>query len=166
MTWVPTNVRRMSDVLLGAVIALIGSLGAPWIKDAIERRSRAREQLRADTRGEVLNLISALTQLQQARLFGPRDANFVRAHSDAAVAGTRLAIVTPARDHHELGRAVAFTIETLSNAEHRQAVIAAMQTCVTVLEMWARGAVHGKKIGDEYSRWLSENLQSSTTAAE
>jgi hypothetical protein len=156
----------MSDVLLGAVIALIGSLGAPWIKDAIERRSRAREQLRADTRGEVLNLIAALTQLQQARLLGPRDATFVRAHSEAAVAGTRLAIVTPARDHHELGRVVAFTIESISNSEHRQAVIAAMQACVTVLEMWARGAIQGKRIGDEYERYLKENLEASATGAE
>lgn len=57
-------------LVIGAVIALIGSVAAPWIRDVVERHHQTRLDYREQTRDTLIDYQAALVSLIRAVMGG------------------------------------------------------------------------------------------------
>jgi len=149
----PTTAALVGAAIGAGASIIAGTLG-PWVKDAIERRARARSELRSLTRNEILSVIAALSALHGVRITRPRDEVYVEHHTAAAVAITRLVLVLPERDRSELQKMLGFALDTISSSESRPVMRVALQSAAWVLEEWFRGSLRGSAVGDAFARTL------------
>ena len=142
--------------VLGAVIALIGAIGAPWVRDVTTRRFEERRQRTAAIRsGVVTHLESLLHAHEQGLTSDERTNRIIAAH----VTGVQLAALLSAEEavvEHIGEEAMALTPDLHRSPEarlHSLALVTAYQ--MTVLG-WVRGAIPTAQVRDVYNGWCAQ----------
>jgi hypothetical protein len=123
----------MSDgwaIVIGAAIALVGSIGAPWAKEAADRKGRVREAQRLALREVIEDLVDAIAEGMLARTDLERGA----AVRKATVLSTRFSLLLDGKDGG-LESIVVHTIVGITTSKAAN-LTSAMQIA---LHRWFRG---------------------------
>lgn len=141
-TELPIRLRRWDRVILmdsgwaivvGACIALVGSIGAPWLREWASHRADEKRARQDDLRGYIVELIERLTDVLIAIRNG-KPTGFAKAA--AATTGTKIALLLT-RHETAIERMIATTINQLSKEDPGK-YISALQS---QLHRWYRGEV-------------------------
>ncbi|MFE2772270.1 hypothetical protein [Microbacterium resistens] len=142
--------------VLGAVIALIGAIGAPWIREVVTRRSVDRREREVAIRTLVVAHLEAVIRAHEVGLPpGKRSNRILAAH----VTGVRLAALLNADEAviEYIGEeAIALTPNLNSGEEGVRLASLALVTAyqMTVLA-WIRGAIKTRAVRETYNQWCA-----------
>lgn len=143
-------------VVVGAVIALVGAIGAPWLRDAVTRRrsmERERQELLRDAIAEHLDAV--ILAHGRSASASERTDLILRAH----VAGVKLALLLNSKEViiEQIGEeaiALAPAIDTGEDVRIKGLVLVTAYQ-MTVLG-WVRGEIPTSHVRGAYNSWCVE----------
>jgi hypothetical protein len=132
-------------IVIGAAIALVGSIGAPWVKEAVERKSR-----RAESRREQLRLAIEEFIEQVSSVVGDRAAGHLPSRTPALSTATRIALLLDEKDA-PVEQMLPVVVIAAKDGVHEAAALGAFQAAV---HPWFRGDISSKTALDAFVKQL------------
>jgi hypothetical protein len=141
--------------VLGALIALVGAVTAPWVREVITRRSEERRERTEAIRAHVVSHLEALINVHAQGLSAAERSNRILA---AHVTGVRLAALLTAEEaivEHIGEEAMALTPD-LEKGDVRLLSLALVTAYQMTILGWIRGATPTSQVRDSYNSWCGE----------
>ncbi|WP_137750131.1 hypothetical protein [Microbacterium sp. SGAir0570] len=137
-------------VVLGAVIALIGSSVVPWIRESLAERSRAKRAQEERRRTAMIDVIET-TSAGAAALIMDDDPAFLAAYSARTAAVTRLMLECDEADRRHLWK-----VNTRAAGKSRRNAPEAARAFHLVMVDWYAGTVPADKLLERFDEELRE----------
>jgi hypothetical protein len=143
-------------VVIGAVIALVGAIGAPWIRESVQARRLAERARRDDLRVAINAFLAAAIAVHQRDKRRDREAAIL----EASVAGARVSLLLKDGEmilEHIAEEAIALT-PMLGKGDpdlRIKSLVLVTAYQMTVID-WFRGRVPTDKVRGAYNWWCVE----------
>lgn len=142
--------------VLGAVIALVGAIAAPWVRDAITRRSDQRRERTEAIRSNVVSHLEALIHAHEAGVDANERANRILA---AHITGVHLAALLTNDEaviEHIGEEAMALTPDLGKSKDVRILSLALVTAYQMTVLGWIRGAIPTEHVRQAYNDWCAQ----------
>jgi hypothetical protein len=133
-------------IVIGAAIALVGSIGAPWVKEAVERRSRRTESRREQLQVAIEEFVDHI-----GTIIGDRAAGVATSRSLALSTATRIALLLDEKDA-VVDQMLPAVVIAATQGLHESAALGAFQASI---HPWYRGDLSAQAALDMFV----ENLE-------
>lgn len=134
---------------IGAAASLLGSAGVPWIRDSIDRRRRAAEQLQSERRNWLMSALSAL--LEMSATLEASQISAARAKFGAAVNELTLRLTVQEQVILDVLAAMHTLLGRRGDGWETDHSVVLTDT-MTVLTLWARGDIAVGAVTTEVER--------------